>query len=151
MTTCFCGCGRQFGFTKRAQRKASDRGAQIADLLPAVQTHYKPWLDQGRPGFEVLPPVGQEEVTPEAQYLEFVRDGEHFRLCCVSVAHGELDAGSVNWKESKSWCFIAKQFVDIALMPIEARRRIAQALHRGSAEEIMQAFEDGAKLVARGQ
>ena len=146
MSLCFCGCGEEFGITKRKQRRASETGAEATRLLDEFIRCYPPWLDAGRPGFEALPPP-PEAPSPEEFVTEMTDEGESLKRDCLAVAHGMPDASLPHKREVEQWMFLTQQHVNIARMPLESRQRVATALNSGGPQEIFDAFQEGEKAI----
>lgn len=148
MSQCFCGCGEEFGITKRKQRQASETGAETTRLLNELDQFCRPWIEAGRPGFEDLP-MPPEMPTPEEQLAEMVSEGNAMRNDCLAVAHGMLDASMPKKREVKEWLHTAYLQVTVARMPVESRQRVATALSSGTGEDLLNAFEAGEQATRR--
>lgn len=144
MSQCFCGCGQEFGLTKRKQRKASEIGAETTRLLDEFNQYYRSWLESGRPGFETLP-VAADAPSPEEFTTNMTNEGESIKSACLAVAHGMPDASMPIKADMKQWMFMAQQHVNVARMPLEWRQRVATALKSGGPQEIFDAFKQGEK------
>jgi phosphoribosylformimino-5-aminoimidazole carboxamide ribonucleotide (ProFAR) isomerase len=91
--------------------------------------------------------MGERFETPEEDYGHLVQEGEALKLSCLAAAHGESGGGATDWRKAEEWCDSAEQLVTLSRMPVEARRRIAQALKDGTGAEIVAAIEAGRKQV----
>lgn len=146
MSQCFCGCGEEFGITKRKQRRASKVGAETTCFVRELAEFVRPWIDAGRPGFEALP-WSPEMPTPEVQLAEMISEGNAIKDDCLAVAHQSPDATLPSKRDVKEWLHTARMQVTVARMPLESRQRVAAALASESGEDLFKAFEAGEKAI----
>lgn len=145
MSTCFCGCGTEIGLFDRERRRANESGAKLAKMLSDFEQYYKPWLDDGRPGF-VEPTVPNDAPDPLEHYRTTVAEGTAMRDGCLACVHEIPGPDAPGKRAVNSWVKSNELLIQAVRMPLESRQKFFHAVQHGTPEEIMNAHAEGVKL-----